>query len=68
MEPSSGVAVHRSDERLLRVREVAASLSVSTMTVYRLIHDGQLRAIRIGHGWRIPEGDLNSYLARGAEG
>lgn len=55
-----------SDSRLLRVREVAEALSVSNMTVYRLIRDGEIRAFRVGHGWRVPEADLQEYLARGA--
>ena len=53
-----------SEPRLLRVKEVAGALSVSNMTVYRLIHDGQLRAIRVGHGWRISETDLAGFLQR----
>ncbi|HEV2370397.1 MAG TPA: helix-turn-helix domain-containing protein [Acidimicrobiales bacterium] len=56
------------DGRLLRVKEVAEALSVSNMTVYRLIRDGQLRAFRVGHGWRVPESDLRSFLARGRVG
>lgn len=48
--------------RLLRVREVADALAVSNMTVYRLIRDGELRAIRVGHGWRIAEADLTTFL------
>lgn len=55
-----------NESRLLRVREVAEALSVSNMTVYRLIHDGEIRAFRVGHGWRVPEADLQAYLARGA--
>ena len=54
--------------RLLRVREVAEALAVSNMTVYRLINEGALRALRIGHGWRRPEADLRAYLARGQVG
>jgi len=54
------------ETRLLRVREVADTLAVSNMTVYRLIHDGHLRAFRVGHAWRVPEGDLEAYLSRGA--
>ncbi|HZU71533.1 MAG TPA: helix-turn-helix domain-containing protein [Acidimicrobiales bacterium] len=50
---------------LLRVREVAEALAVSNMTVYRLIRDGQLAAIRVGHGWRVPETALDEYLSRG---
>ena len=53
-----------SEPRLLRVKEVAGTLAVSNMTVYRLIRDGQLRAIRVGHGWRISESDLDGFLQR----
>lgn len=61
----SGAALSGAPEpRLLRVREVAQSLAVSNMTVYRLIRDGQIKAVRIGHGWRIPEGELAGFLGR----
>ena len=52
------------ESRLLRVKEVADALSVSNMTIYRLIRDGELQAVRVGHGWRISEGDLAAYLER----
>ena len=50
------------DERLLTVGEVAAAMRVSTMTVYRLIKAGDLGAIRIGRGYRIPQRDVERYL------
>ncbi len=48
--------------RFLTVGEVAALLRVSTMTVYRLINSGELRAARIGRSFRLREEDLQSYL------
>jgi excisionase family DNA binding protein len=48
---------------LLTVTEVAATLRVSNMTVYRLINTGALPAIRIGRSFRIREGDFSRYLA-----
>jgi len=47
----------------LTVAEVAATLRVSNMTVYRLINTGSLAAIRIGKSFRIREDDLHRYLA-----
>jgi len=47
---------------LLTVREVAAEMRVSTMTVYRLIKAGELPAIRVGKHFRIKGGDLLAYL------
>jgi excisionase family DNA binding protein len=50
---------------LLTVAEVADSLRVSTMTVYRLINGGELSAIRVGKNYRIPGPALDGYLASG---
>jgi excisionase family DNA binding protein len=52
-----------SSSRFLTVTEVAATLRVSNMTVYRLINTRALPAIRIGKSFRIPEDDLSRYLA-----
>jgi excisionase family DNA binding protein len=50
-------------DQLLTVREVAATMRVSTMTVYRLIKSGQLPAIRVGKNYRIRESDVDTYLS-----
>jgi excisionase family DNA binding protein len=50
-------------DRLLTVGEVAATMRVSNMTVYRLIKAGQLPAIRVGKNYRIRESDVNRYLS-----
>jgi excisionase family DNA binding protein len=47
---------------LLTVREVADSMRVSTMTVYRLIRSGALPAIRVGKHFRIRARDLDFFL------
>lgn len=47
---------------LLTVAEVAASLRVSTMTVYRLIQRDELGALRIGRSYRIEPETLAAYL------
>lgn len=44
-----------SEVRFLTVAEVAEMMRVSTMTVYRLVHSGELPAIRFGRSYRIPE-------------
>ena len=44
------------------MREVAALLRVSRMTVYRLIRQGDLPAVRVGRGYRIREEDVDRYL------
>lgn len=50
----------------LTPREVASKLSLSTDTVYTMLREGQLPAIRIGAGkrqvWRIPLSEFRRYL------
>jgi excisionase family DNA binding protein len=54
-----------SEVRFLTVAEVAALMRVSKMTVYRLVHNGDLTAVRVGRSFRVPETAVQSYL-RGA--
>lgn len=54
-----------TENRLLRVREVADLMRVSTMTVYRLIHAGELPATRVGRSYRIAQHAVDDYLLRG---
>jgi excisionase family DNA binding protein len=51
-----------TEARLLTVNEVADLLRVSRMTVYRLIKQGDMAAIRVGRGYRLREEDVHSYL------
>ena len=51
--------------RFLTVQEVAQLLRVSSMTVYRLIKAGDLRAVRVGKSYRLSEDDVDRYLAQG---
>ncbi|HEY0126993.1 MAG TPA: helix-turn-helix domain-containing protein [Blastococcus sp.] len=49
----------------LTVTEVAAIMRVSKMTVYRLVHGGELAAVRVGRSFRVPEPAVRDYLAAG---
>ncbi|MEF2975598.1 helix-turn-helix domain-containing protein [Subtercola sp. YIM 133946] len=44
-----------ADVRFLTVAEVADMMRVSKMTVYRMVHSGELPAIRFGRSFRVPE-------------
>jgi excisionase family DNA binding protein len=48
--------------KFLTVAEVASILRLSKMSVYRLIHSGQLEAVQFGRSFRVPEKSLNAYL------
>ena len=47
----------------LTVAEVAALMRVSKMTVYRLVHAGQMPAVRVGRSFRVAEQAVNDYLS-----
>ncbi|MDX6741782.1 MULTISPECIES: helix-turn-helix domain-containing protein [Actinocorallia] len=51
-----------SEVRFLTVAEVASVMRVSKMTVYRLVHSGELPAIRVGRSFRVPEQAVHDYL------
>jgi excisionase family DNA binding protein len=48
--------------RFLTVAEVATLMRVSKMTVYRLVHSGDLTAVRVGRSFRVPEQAVHDYL------
>ena len=51
-----------SQVKFLTVAEVAALMRVSKMTVYRLVHSGELTAVRVGRSFRVPERAVHDYL------
>ena len=48
--------------RFLTVAEVASIMRVSKMTVYRLVHSGDLPAVRVGRSFRVSEDSVHNYL------
>ena len=53
-----------SEAQFLTIAEVAAKMRVSKMTVYRLVHGGELPAVRVGRSFRVTEDDVNEYLRK----
>ena len=51
-----------AEVRVLTVAEVASIMRVSKMTVYRLVHAGDLPAVRVGRSFRVPEDEVHTYL------
>ena len=51
-----------SEVQFLTVAEVASVMRVSKMTVYRLVHSGELPAVRVGRSFRVPEKAVHDYL------
>jgi excisionase family DNA binding protein len=51
-----------AEVRFLTVAEVASVMRVSKMTVYRLVHSGELPAVRVGRSFRVPDQAVHDYL------
>lgn len=56
------VANANSASQFLTVAEVAALMRVSKMTVYRLVHNGELPAVRVGRSFRVHAKAVHDYL------
>lgn len=66
--PKRTRSVWEAGDRLLTVSEVAATMRVSSMTVYRLIKGRELPALRVGKNYRVRESEVDLYLeARSVE-
>lgn len=50
---------------LLTIPEIAVMARVSRMTIYRLVHAGELPAVRVGRQFRVPEDVVRAYLTTG---
>ena len=48
--------------QFLTIAEVAKVMRVSKMTVYRLVHSGELPAVRVGKSFRVTENAVQEYL------
>ena len=51
--------------RFLTVAEVADLLRVSKMTVYRMVHAGEIPAVRVGRSFRVPQLAVEELLSNG---
>jgi len=51
-------------EIFMTIKQVAAWLQVSPMTVFRLVKRGEIPAFKIGRGWRFSLEELNKWVGR----
>ncbi|UIK88785.1 helix-turn-helix domain-containing protein [Arthrobacter polaris] len=51
-----------SEVNFFTVQEVAELMRVSKMTIYRMVHAGELPAVRFGRSYRVPANAVESYL------
>ena len=50
-----------TNEKFLSLEEARKILGVSERSMYRYIHDGRLKAYKIGY-WKIKEQDLQAFI------
>jgi excisionase family DNA binding protein len=50
--------------KVYTVGEVAETMRVSRMSVYRLIHTGSLASLKVGSTFRVTQAALDSFLTR----
>ena len=50
------------DHRTLTIADVAERMHVPRMAVYRMVHEGELPAIRLGRIYRVPEAAVLAAL------
>jgi excisionase family DNA binding protein len=53
---------------LLTVAEVSRMLRVSKMTIYRMVHSGELTHVRVGRSFRIPADVVRGILGNKTPG
>jgi excisionase family DNA binding protein len=51
-------------EACLTIDEVLRYLKVTSRTIYRLIRNGELPAMRVGRQWRFRRQDLDAWIER----
>ena len=49
---------------VMSLKEACKILGISTKTGYKLISDGQLRALKVGRSYRVPKIYLFTYLCK----
>ncbi|MBM9433562.1 helix-turn-helix domain-containing protein [Flaviflexus equikiangi] len=58
--------VPSSAPQFMTVAEVAELARVSRMTVYRMVHSGDLPAVRVGNSYRVPTDAVDELLSKTA--
>jgi excisionase family DNA binding protein len=51
-------------KNLLTVKEVAALLRVSTQTLYKMLEQGQIPAVKVGSQWRFDGDKIKIWIER----
>lgn len=50
------------DSYYISAAEIASNLKISKMTVYRMLHSGEIPSIRVGNQFRINRNDYRNWI------
>lgn len=56
-----------AEEQVYTPKEIADRYKVTPAAVLKWIHEGRLRAVRLGKVWRIPESALEDFIKKSVE-
>ncbi len=54
--------------KLMTLKEIADYLRVTEKTVYRLLGQGEIPAVKVGHQWRFAKASIDEWLQRKSVG
>jgi excisionase family DNA binding protein len=63
MSASDSSRTDRGNKLAITYREAADSIGVCERTIWGLVRDGQLRALRVGKSVRIPVAELERFVS-----
>jgi excisionase family DNA binding protein len=51
-------------EELLTLKELSKYLKISKPTIYKMVEQGKIPALKIANQWRFKKGDIDSWLEK----
>jgi excisionase family DNA binding protein len=51
-------------EELLTLKELSRYLKISKPTLYKMVEQGKIPALKIANQWRFKKGDIDTWLER----
>lgn len=51
-------------DEILKIKELSGYLKIPSSTIYKLIQEGKLPAIKLGKHWRIKKKDIESLFEK----
>jgi excisionase family DNA binding protein len=51
-------------EELLTLKELSKYLKISKPTIYKMVEQGKIPALKIANQWRFKKGDIDGWLEK----